>query len=148
MTFTGSTGAPVTVNATTDAAGHFAAVDPVRLASNTAVVATVGPDLGSTSASQTLRVAVRITCSVPAHVVHGTHVSVTCSARGLGFHSVVALHFAGPKSHGVVYGKVVGGVVSFRFSQAKVQRLAVWATTANTRSFAASSSARSWLQVL
>ena len=147
VTFTGPGGTPVTTSAVTDGQGRFVAVDPVRLAGSTAVLATVGADLGSASATQRLPVALQIVCSVPARAAHGTAVKVTCAVPGLTHGGVVALHDAGPRSRGLLHGRAAGGFVTFVLDAPAAQRLSIWATTDTTRSFVASSSVRYGLRV-
>lgn len=125
VTFTPPVGASTQVTVTSDRSGHFVAVDPLHLLGNTAVLATVGPELGSASASQTLVVTVHISCSVPAKGVRGAHVVVTCTVPGLAHGSVATLHYSGPAGQRVVIGKVKRGAVAFTFVSPRAQRLKV-----------------------
>jgi Bacterial Ig domain len=138
VVFTPLTGTPLTVIATTDATGRFAATDPL-VSGRTSVLATTGPDLGSSSASATLTVTVVIGCHLPSHVLRGAMVKVSCAAPGLAYGSVLALHWTGKNGHGVVYGKVKRGNVTFTVSFAKGWSK-LWATTATTHTYVASHS--------
>ena len=148
VTFTPLTGAPSTMTVISDVHGAFTASDPASLTGNTSVLATTGPDYGSSAATTTLRVTVALSCSVPTSGHTGRPVKVTCSAPGLAFGSVIALHFAGAYGHGPLYAKAKAGKVSFTVTFVKKwPRVRIWATTATTHTFVAARSRTYYLRV-
>jgi hypothetical protein len=137
-----------TVNVVTDPQGAFTATDPATLTGNTSVTATTSASFGSSSASETIPVAVSIRCIVPGIVKHQTPLSIDCATPGLANGSVVAMHFGGTIPRATDYERVVNGHVTFKVTYWTVGAVhTLWATTAATKTFVAARSATYTLKV-
>jgi hypothetical protein len=142
VTFTPVSGQPVTVPATTDAAGAFVATYPLPLASKTSVSVLAGPELGSSSATTVIPVSTPITCAVPAHAKHGKPVTVICSSPLLPNGTIVTLRDLDHGTHVLGTAKAKKGKIRFTvtFPKKRQYRVTLWVTTGSSTLFSPTTS--------
>jgi hypothetical protein len=143
VTFLPPGGPPTVVDAITDGAGQFAAMDRYKASSKLRITAATGPEQGSASTSIVATMYTPISCAVPKTVQHGRAVTIKCFSRRLPDGVRVTLTDADRGVHvlGVATSRRHGwATFSVTFPHKRAYKVMVRATTTDNRRFSATPS--------
>jgi hypothetical protein len=140
VTVTPAGGAPRTLTITSGPGGTFVAPSPIKPTVNTRLEASVGPELGSATATDFVGVNAKLACSVPASIRHGVAATVTCKTPGLPDGTVATLWYSGKTGvHAAAHAKAKNGKVTLTLTIAKKwQRIRAWVVTAGNKKYVTS----------